>query len=149
MPPHYDALNTIGTRLAPNSEKKSNCAKNPKKISDGVPLVLEGPGTELAAVLHLLGVRMKENCGCKKMMFQMNAWGLDECQKRFDEIVKTIQDKAKGWGWEEQMTAWTSAGWNYLKHPQIWAWVNPLDPIPGLVKFAFHLWEQKQKGASP
>lgn len=138
--------NAIELRTDRGEKRKSG--KSSKKV-DGIPLVLEGPGTELAAILHLLGIRMKENCGCKKMMFQMNAWGLEECQKRFDEIVKTIQDKAKDWGWGEQMTAWTSAGWNYLKHPEIWRWVSPLDPVPGLVKFAFHLWEQKQKGTSP
>lgn len=143
---HGQGLRPIGDNAtAPVSDRKENSSakKIPKKSESKPPLVLVGPGTELAAVLDILGIKMPDGCDCKKTMLKMNEYGVQGCREKFDEIVQKIKDNQERWGWKDKLGNWRAAGWNYMKHRELWRWVNPLNPIPGLVRFAIHLTETK------
>lgn len=134
--------------LEDNGTKAGSVYKNPRKSKEkqeNPPLVLEGPGTEFAGLMSLLGINMSNDCGCKKYMFQMNEWGVEGCKQRYDEIVATIKEKSTSWGWGTQMLNWAKAGFAYLTNPEIRNRVNYKDPIPDLVTWAIELAEQKEK----
>ena len=69
--------------------KKQNC-----EGSDcGSPVM--GPGTELSELIpkFLNG----KGCACKSYAAKMDRWGVEGCEKRFDEIVEHLVGQAKGW----------------------------------------------------
>lgn len=59
---------------------------NPKLL---VPL--EGPGTELKAMLQQLGFENFRGCGCDLMVAVMNAWGVEGCRANFGAIVDQLR----------------------------------------------------------
>lgn len=58
------------------------------------PLPASGPGTELKALLALIGIHSKPNCSCNARAQQMDEWGPDECHRRVDEIADWLGQEA-------------------------------------------------------
>jgi len=54
-----------------------------------------GPGTQLKALLSLIGITSSPNCSCNARAKQMDEWGPDECEKRMPEIVTWLGEEAK------------------------------------------------------
>lgn len=96
-----------------------------------------GPGTELAGLLHKLGVNPHPACGCRKRMQQMDAWGVDECRTRRDEIVAWMREGAPKYGWVEKLKAAANAVLTGIAFTVNWA-----DPYPDLVDAAINLAEK-------
>jgi hypothetical protein len=67
-----------------------------------------GPGTELKLLLASRGytVRMK-GCGCKDRIRKMDAWGVEGCRKRRQEIIEWLEESAKNAGWLERIVVTT------------------------------------------
>lgn len=136
--PDTDSLNAT----APSPDRKELTTR-PKNSENNPPLVLVGPGTEFAGIMTVLGIVMPDGCDCKKTMFKMNEYGVQGCKDHYDKIVNKIKDNLKSWGWDDKLKNWKAGGWNYVKHPELWRWVNPINPIPGLLRLAIHLAEKK------
>jgi hypothetical protein len=68
-----------------------------------------GPGTELLLLLSSLGIAEKPGCGCKAKAATMNAWGVDGCRERRDEIVDWFRENQDKFGWREKLAAATAA----------------------------------------
>lgn len=54
-----------------------------------------GPGTQLKALLAMLGIHATPTCKCNKMARQMDEWGADECLNHVEEIVDVMEETAK------------------------------------------------------
>ena len=57
----------------------------------------------MGLVKDLLFRKPLANCGCNTLARQMDAWGVEGCEQRFDEIVDAVTDNAVksstlGWG---------------------------------------------------
>ncbi|MCC9655277.1 hypothetical protein [Rhodopirellula halodulae] len=52
----------------------------------------DGPGTELKALIPKLF--KKKSCGCHAYARKMNRWGVEGCEKHFDEIVEHLVTQA-------------------------------------------------------
>lgn len=64
-----------------------------------------GPGTELAALLHDIGINPAVGCTCKQMARDMDVWGCVECRNRLQLIVTGIENNQTGWGWKDKLSA--------------------------------------------
>jgi hypothetical protein len=68
----------------------------------------DGPGTELH---HDLASRGMPACQtCRRLAHDMNAWGVEGCRERFDDIVADILPRARNW-WKhadnrQKLSAW-------------------------------------------
>ena len=58
------------------------------------PTAAAGPGTELKAMLGVIGIRSSPTCSCNAHARQMDMWGPDQCASREDEIVGWLRDQA-------------------------------------------------------
>lgn len=123
-----------------------------------IPLPTPGPGDELKAMLHEIGIQSTTACQCQTKMNQMNAWGPIGCSQHFHEIVGFMRDGAASFGWSEPLRIkaegakaglLTKIGWAIgAVRSGVAAKVNWLDPFPGLVTEAIERAEQKAKVAS-
>ena len=101
----------------------------PGKEMISVPLL--GPGTELKGIFTELGITETENCGCRKLMNQMNKWGKD-CILHTPSILRMLRENAVGAGWDKQMkTEW----------PEMWEQFDEV--MRGLVEEAVRRAEAK------
>lgn len=122
-----------------------------------------GPGTELKALIASLGINPGPSCDCNAMARQMDEWGVEGCREHFDEIVDRIKQNQARWGWQESIEenakqeageeapkgGWKlgdtiRAGWKAVTSGLAFK-INPLDPIPSLVKMAIHKAEVKNE----
>lgn len=53
-----------------------------------------GPGSQLKALLALIGIKATPNCSCNAKAFQMDQWGPDECERRLPEILDWLQEES-------------------------------------------------------
>lgn len=66
--------------------------RNPRTPPPKPAPVEEGLGTEVMLLLESLGIKAK-SCRCKERKYKMNAWGLDECERRKGEIVSWLREE--------------------------------------------------------
>lgn len=59
------------------------------------PSPSSGPGTELKALLKVIGITSSPGCSCNARAAQMDAWGADECERRIPEIVGWLGEEAR------------------------------------------------------
>jgi len=63
-----------------------------------------GPGDCLHdAILHWVNQLPSAGCGCENRIAQMNAWGVEQCRVRLDEIANWLTEEAKKRGWKERV----------------------------------------------
>lgn len=62
-----------------------------------------GPGSELKEILMLLGITEFSGCGCDYRALLMNAWGVAECRKRFEEILSWLQESYDRLKWSAKL----------------------------------------------
>lgn len=81
-------------RACPLPDKDCRSAAN---ISSAAPdqTATSGPGTEIAKIFQRLGISGCQQCS--GLAAKMDAWGVDGCQQRLDEIVADILPRAKQW----------------------------------------------------
>ena len=60
--------------------------------------VTGGPGTELKALLRLVGITSSPNCRCNAHARQMDAWGPDRCEQEMPTILGWLEEQARGRG---------------------------------------------------
>lgn len=63
-----------------------------------------GPGTELKALLHELGIPAAWCEGCTGRASQMDRWGVAGCRERREKIVGWITEQKNAAGWLAQAT---------------------------------------------
>jgi hypothetical protein len=63
-------------------------------LSTPLPVLIDGPGTELKKLLEQLGFTDSSGCGCDKRAAQMNLWGVAGCQENRDMIIGWLHDQA-------------------------------------------------------
>lgn len=56
---------------------------------------IRGPGTELHKLLQAMGVRPTRGCGCEEFARQMDAWGVEGCRQRREEILDRLVHEAE------------------------------------------------------
>lgn len=100
----------------------------------------KGPGTELTNMLKEIGISDKPGCDCKAKAMEMDRLGCVGCESQFDRIVAQIKAGQTRWGWAEK----TKAAALSVKTGLAWK-LNPMDPIPGLVKEAIRRAKEKEK----
>lgn len=54
-----------------------------------------GPGTELKALLKLIGITSSPNCKCNAHARQMDAWGPDRCEQEIPTILGWLEEQSK------------------------------------------------------
>lgn len=90
-----------------------------------------GPGTELKRILAKLGVNPSPSCDCNAKAKQMDAWGIEGCKQRREDIAKELGDNAPRWGWQDKVKAAALAVKTGLAFR-----INPLNPFLSLVDMA-------------
>lgn len=63
----------------------------PKSLAQSIG----GPGTELKALLKLVGITSSPNCKCNAHARQMDAWGPDRCEQEMPTILGWLEEQAK------------------------------------------------------
>jgi hypothetical protein len=101
-----------------------------------------GPGTELKKILAALGIQPGPQCTCNARAAQMDAWGVEGCRARRDEIAQWMRDGQGQWGWKDRLAAATKAVQTGLAFR-----LNPLDPFPGLIDEAIRRAESAEEDA--
>jgi hypothetical protein len=96
-----------------------------------------GPGHELMALLKEFKLPPLTGCGCKAKARKMDHWGVAGCWERFDEIVDWLREAADKQGRMAKIRAAFSCPVSLAFH------INPLDPIPSLVREAIRRAEAK------
>lgn len=99
----------------------------------------EGPGKELHALLHSIGIDMPEACDCRSKMAQMNAWKVQGCRDNFNTIVGWMRDGQTRWSWRDKIAAAAKAVATGLAFKLSWT-----DPFPDLVNEAIRRAEVKK-----
>lgn len=61
--------------------------------------IKDGPGTELKKILAKLHMHQYSGCACRLRIAQMNAWGVDQCRERIDEIAAWLEEAATKYNW--------------------------------------------------
>ena len=84
------------------------------------------PGTELVRLIRSLGLHGEAGCGCGSLAARMDAWGVEGCDLRREEILARLRGNAAKLGWLDWLRAGGSAALQGLA-------LNPLDPAPGLL----------------
>lgn len=54
-----------------------------------------GPGTILAEMFSVMGIKSVENCSCKRHALKMNEMGNQWCEENVDTIVEWLKEEAK------------------------------------------------------
>ena len=99
---------------------RRNC---PKKKPSAV-----GPGAELQKLTAELGIRPKSGCDCSAIARQMDAWGIEGCQDRREEILARMAKNYQEYDWQDKLKATVKAVTSGL------AWrINPLDPLGSIL----------------
>jgi hypothetical protein len=102
------------------------------KVECGVESHSEtGPGHELKLIFDALGFSPKARCGCDGLRMEMNALGVDGCRRDFDRIAGLLREKYNTTTTAERIAAAVAA-----VRGGIALFVNPLDPVPGLLSLA-------------
>lgn len=57
-----------------------------------------GPGTELKALLKMVGITSSPTCKCNAHAKKMDVWGPDECERRLPEIVGWLKEQSDARG---------------------------------------------------
>lgn len=104
-----------------------------------------GPGTELKKILSSVGINASANCGCNVMVQNMDNMGPQKCYENLDTIVAEMKQKQDQWGWKDKWNAAIAMAW---KDPLLAVTINPLDPIPCLVRAAIQRAEKNEKVCS-
>lgn len=60
---------------------------------------VDGVGTELLKLAKENGIKEKPECPCRNTAAIFNAWGIDVCETRKEEIVTVLRKSAKAWDW--------------------------------------------------
>lgn len=72
-------------------------------------------GTELAAIIPAWAEKLAKwlgpDCGCKEYAAQMNRWGIEGCEERFEEIVDRLTDQASRIGIPRTVSRWKAKQW--------------------------------------
>ena len=87
----------------------SKAAAAPARRAKSPPVPHGGVGTELTAVLKLLGLGESAGCSCKKWQRRMDAWGVAGCRERRAEIEDHLRGEAKKVGWARSLVAGAKA----------------------------------------
>jgi len=116
-----------------------------RNIEDGVlPMAFvatgHGPGTELKLLLMDMGITEPPKCDCNTKAKVMDNWGVAGCELRFPTIVQWLKEGQGRWGWTAKFGAGIKAITSGIAFH-----VNPLDPIPGLVRLAIERSKEKQR----
>ena len=73
-----------------------------------------GPGTELKAILTLLGFASSLGCNCESLVMQMNAWGPEGCREHKAKIIAWLEQQRAKQGWRLLLKALVRAKRNGL-----------------------------------
>lgn len=98
------------------------------------PLPPSGPGTELTAIFSELGIKPKASCGCKAKAAAMDAWGVEGCKERREEILAWMKEAYDTATWSEK----AAAAWNAMRRGL------PLT-LAGILDLAIERAEEKAK----
>lgn len=97
-----------------------------------------GPGTELKAILDSLDIQPHKGCACGDKVREMDAWGVDGCRLRREQIVQWLSESRAKLGWGGRLkAAFTAVGSGLALE------LNPVDPLGSLVDLAIRRAEEK------
>lgn len=119
---------------APKPDHKEKVTTSVKKVTANVaPKAVggSGPGTELSKLFAMIGIKPTASCGCNNMINQMNVWGVEGCEKHFDQIVSHLNEAQHQYRWTDKLRAATATVWSGLAFK-----IDPLNPFPSLVRIA-------------
>lgn len=108
-----------------------------------------GPGTNFGATAEMFEVKASPTCRCQDLQEDMDIWGWEGCEQRFDAIVKEIKTYAPQWGFTRITDIFKRAETEgeltfsqklrgmvrSLRSGNAFK-INPMDPFPGLVRLA-------------
>lgn len=80
------------------------------------PIPTAGPGTELKKLLLQMGIEQKPGCSCRRLMSQMNVWGIAGSREESNR-ARTLADMRANkdkWGWGSYFKAGIIAIWSGL-----------------------------------
>lgn len=100
-----------------------------------------GPGTQLHALLAVMGITPAPGCDCNGYAETMDRWGLAKCKLKRDEIKGWLVAGLPRWGWMDKIKAAAKLG---ITHPGLALFqVDLLDPMGWLVDASIKLEEQR------
>lgn len=98
---------------------------------------LSSVGDQFKKLAGMLGVEKFEGCACESLRIAMNKLGPAGVRERMDEIKSRIEQNLAQLGGLEAIrpTRWQKFRFG-LKAVRHFAWVNPRDPVPGMIRLA-------------
>lgn len=91
-----------GPKQLLTAEVFDRIAADPISYPPSKPRVLGNPdgfGTELLKLVSENGITAPPECPCRRAAATFNAWGVDVCEARREEIITGLRKNAKAWGW--------------------------------------------------
>ena len=67
---------------------------------EAVPIVVEGPGTELHKIFTSMGFQIKKGCSCKWWINRMNTGGLEWCEEHMDDMLDYLVSEFESRNWK-------------------------------------------------
>lgn len=95
------------TTKKPTAKAVKECGPRAEAKPTATP---SGVGTELKKLLRSYGIRGEGGCGCKKHAAKMDAWGIEGCRERREEIIGWLIAAAKDRGWVKRLAAKIASG---------------------------------------
>lgn len=97
----------------------------------------KGVGDHFHEIVKSLGIRPKEDagCGCKHTKSKLNAMTPQQCRDDLQGICDEIANRTKHYSAREKFIAATKAVTTGLAME---GFINPLDPVPGLLRIAIN-----------
>jgi hypothetical protein len=97
----------------------------------------DGPGTEYATIVHLLGF-VEECSACQGLRNEMNVLGASGCRRHRDILVQRLKQNA-----EKKATAWSKVRAAIAAATHGMTFINPRDPVGSIFDEAVRRAQQK------
>lgn len=123
----------------PRRPREAGETQQLRRESRRVPVIADGPGSELKAMLAQLGFEAGPACRCNQRAAQMDEWGVEGCKAHREEIVAWLRSEQAKRGWLEKARAAVAAVASGVAFH-----INPLDPAGSLFDEAIRRAEIKE-----
>lgn len=109
----------------------SNSSANVPRLDRNVDITNE-PGSVLYRILKdVFSIKPKQGCGCNKLRNEMDALGIEGCEREFSRLAAALKENAKAYNWLESF----GAALNAIRSGAL-EWLDPFRPWESILRHA-------------
>ncbi len=105
---------TSPPRITPEQAAERAKQQAAMKAAQPTATVRRGVGTELTKLIMEYGLSEKAGCNCGPIAAELDGWGVDQAERRRDEIIAHLAKNRAKASWVEMVMAGTKAVANGL-----------------------------------